>query len=114
MAASEGFRQAMLKTALDTIPRLSKDNYGVWKDKMDAILDVRGCAKALNDEVSTLESDVNDEIKLLIISRLESSTHNNIVNPSNKNSAKLLWKAIIEKYASSQASNRARIFNDFL
>lgn len=27
--------------------------------------------------------------------------------------AKLLWKAIIEKYASSQASNRARIFNDF-
>lgn len=68
MAASEGFCQAMLKTALDTIPRLSEDNYGVWKDKMDAILDVQGCAKALNNDVSTLEGDVNDEIKLLIIS----------------------------------------------
>lgn len=68
MAASEGFQQATLKTALDTIPRLSEDNYGVWKDKMDTILDVRGCPKALTNEVSTLDGDVNNEIKLLIIS----------------------------------------------
>lgn len=107
-------RQAMLKTALETIPMLGENNYGIWKDKMDAILNVRGCSKAINGENTQLEPNVNDDLKLLLISKLDSSTHNNVVTPISKNSAKLFWKAIIEKYASTQASNWARVFNDFL
>lgn len=98
-------RQAMLKTALETIPMLGENNYGIWKDKMDAILNVRGCSKAINGENTQLEPNVNDDLKLLLISKLDSSTHNNVVTPISKNSAKLFWKAIIEKYASTQASN---------
>jgi hypothetical protein len=45
---------------------------------------------------------------------MESVTHNNIVTAENRGSAKLLWKAITERFASSQASNRAQIFNEFL
>lgn len=108
------FPQTMLKTALETIPLLGEENYGIWRDKMDAILDFRGCAAAINDETSVLDATVNNELKLLIISKLDSSSHENIVTAENQNSAKLLWKAIIQKFASLQASNRARVFNSFL
>jgi hypothetical protein len=37
-----------------------------------------------------------------------------VVTADNRDSAKLLWKAIKDRFASSQASNRARIFNEFL
>lgn len=108
------FRQPMLKTALETILLLGEENYGIWRDKMDAILDVRGCLTAINDETSILETAVNDELKLLIISKLNSTAHKNIVTAENRNSAKLLWKAIIQKFALLQASNWARVFNSFL
>ncbi|KNZ61785.1 hypothetical protein VP01_1358g6 [Puccinia sorghi] len=45
---------------------------------------------------------------------MDSVTHNNVINADNRNSAKEIWKSIKERFASSQASNRARIFNDFL
>ena len=45
---------------------------------------------------------------------MDSVTHNNIVTAENQGSAKLLWKAITDQFASSQASNRARMFNEFL
>ncbi|KNZ61300.1 hypothetical protein VP01_1422g4 [Puccinia sorghi] len=41
-SAGDGFRQAMLKTALKTIPQLPKENYSIWKDKMTALLKLRG------------------------------------------------------------------------
>lgn len=115
-SASDGFRQAMLKTALDTIPQLTEENYSTWKDKMTALLDLRGVLNTLQSGAknSTLTTEVNAELKLLIISKMDIVTHNNIVTAENRGSAKLLWKAITERFASSQASNRAQIFNEFL
>ncbi|KNZ47749.1 hypothetical protein VP01_6184g1, partial [Puccinia sorghi] len=83
-----GFRQAMLKTALETIPLLTEENYSIWKDKMTALL--------------------------LIISKMDSVTHNNVVTADNRGLAQKMWAAIKEQFASSQASNQARIFNNFL
>ncbi|KNZ48274.1 hypothetical protein VP01_5782g2 [Puccinia sorghi] len=45
---------------------------------------------------------------------MDSVTHNNVVTANNRGSAQKMWAAIKERFASSQASNRARIFNDFL
>ncbi|KAI9628266.1 hypothetical protein KEM48_011711, partial [Puccinia striiformis f. sp. tritici PST-130] len=75
---NDGFRQAMLKTALETTPQLSEENYSIWKDKMTALLD---------------------------------ATHSNIVTTDNRSSAKALWKAIKDRFASDESSNRARVFN---
>jgi hypothetical protein len=47
--AHDGFRQAMLKTALETIPQLREENYSIWKDKMTALLKLRGVLTALNN-----------------------------------------------------------------
>ncbi|KNZ51926.1 hypothetical protein VP01_3760g2 [Puccinia sorghi] len=55
----------------------------------------------------------NEELKLLIFSKMESVTQKNLVTASNRDSAKLLL-AIKEHFASSQELNRVRIFNDFL
>ncbi|KNZ53397.1 hypothetical protein VP01_3250g2 [Puccinia sorghi] len=90
---SDGFSQAMLKAGLDQISQLTEENYLIWKDKMSSLL---------------------KELTFLLISKIDSVTHNNIVTADNQESAKSLWKAIKDRFASSQASNRARIFNEFL
>ncbi|KNZ50786.1 hypothetical protein VP01_423g5 [Puccinia sorghi] len=111
---NDGFRQAMLKAALDTTPQLTEENYSVWKDKMTGLLELRGVLDALESPITQLSKDENAELKLLLISKMDSVTHNNVINAENRNSAKELWKSIKERFASSQSSNRARIFNDFL
>ncbi|KNZ57034.1 hypothetical protein VP01_2258g1 [Puccinia sorghi] len=41
-------------------------------------------------------------------------THNNVVTAENRDSAKALWNSIKQRFTSSQSSNRARVFNNFL
>ncbi|KNZ54706.1 hypothetical protein VP01_2878g3 [Puccinia sorghi] len=113
-ARNDGFRQAMLKAALDTTPQLTEENYSVWKDKMTGLLELRGVLNALESPITPLSIDENAELKLLLISKMDSVTHNNVINADNRNSAKEIWKSLKERFASSQSSNRARIFNDFL
>ncbi|KNZ53408.1 hypothetical protein VP01_3247g2 [Puccinia sorghi] len=113
-ARNDRFRQAMLKAALDTTPQLTEENYSVWKDKMTSLLELRGVLDALKSPITVLSSDKKAELKLLFISKMESVTHNNVINSDNRSSAKEIWKTIKERFDSSQSSNRARIFNDFL
>ncbi|KNZ53473.1 hypothetical protein VP01_322g3 [Puccinia sorghi] len=111
---NDGFRQAMLKAALDTTPQLTDENYSVWKDKMSGLLELRGVLTTLESPITQLTTNENAELKLLLISKMDSVTHNNVINSENRNSAKEIWKSIKERFASSQSSNRARVFNDFL
>ncbi|KNZ54047.1 hypothetical protein VP01_3062g1, partial [Puccinia sorghi] len=68
----------------------------------------------IESPINQLTTNENAEIKLLLISKMDSVTHNNVINSENGNSAKEIWKSIKERFASSQSSNRARVFNDFL
>ncbi|KNZ45887.1 hypothetical protein VP01_771g3 [Puccinia sorghi] len=111
---NDGFRQAMLKAALDTTPQLTDENFSVWKDKISGLLELRGVLEALESPNLPLTQDENAELKLLLISKMDAVTHNNVINADNRNSAKEIWKSIKERFASAQSSNRARIFNDFL
>ncbi|KNZ46886.1 hypothetical protein VP01_6861g1, partial [Puccinia sorghi] len=77
IGAGDSFRKAMLKTALETIPQLTEENYSIWRDKITAHLKLRGVLNTINDTLK-------------------------------------LWRSIKERFASSQSSNRARIFNEFL
>ncbi|POW14289.1 hypothetical protein PSTT_03064 [Puccinia striiformis] len=114
---NDGFRQAMLKTALETTPQLSEENYSIWKDKMTALLELRGVLttlEATDPEALPLAAETNAELKLLFIAKMDSLTHSNIVTTDNRGSAKALWKAIKDRFASDESSNRARVFNEFL
>ncbi|KNZ49281.1 hypothetical protein VP01_510g18 [Puccinia sorghi] len=91
-----------------------QENYAIWKDKMTVLLQLWGVLNRLNSPNGVLNNNKNAEMKLLIIAKMDSVTHNNVVTASNQDSAKLLWLVIKERFTSSQASNRARIFNEFL
>ncbi|KNZ44713.1 hypothetical protein VP01_88g5 [Puccinia sorghi] len=110
----DGFRQAMLKTALEKIPQLTEENYPIWKDKMEALLELRGLLTTLNSPARALFTDDNAELKILLMSKMDSVTHKNVVTLENRDSAKALWNSIKEQFASLQYSNRARVFNNFL
>ncbi|KNZ62188.1 hypothetical protein VP01_1301g7 [Puccinia sorghi] len=114
IVANDGFRQAMLKTALETIPQLNKENYSIWKDKMAALLKLRGVLTALNNLSTPLAEADNAELNMLLLSKMDSVTHQNVVTADNSESAQKIWASIKERFASSQSSNRARMFNDFL
>ena len=97
-SASDGFCQAILKSALDTIPQLTEENHSIWKDKMTALLELQGVLDTLQSTstTSTLATKINAELKLLIISKMDSVTDNNIVTAENRGSEKLLWKSITD------------------
>ncbi|KNZ54278.1 hypothetical protein VP01_2990g3 [Puccinia sorghi] len=114
MTRNDGFCQAMLKAALDTTPQLTEDNYSFWKDKMTGLLELRGVFTALESPSMALTNNESVELKLLLISKMDTITQNNVINSENRNSAKEIWKSIKERFALSQSSNRARVFNDFL
>ncbi|KNZ60939.1 hypothetical protein VP01_147g11 [Puccinia sorghi] len=111
---NDGFRQAMLKTALETIPQLTEENYSIWKDKITALLKLRGVLKSINDQTVPLGESDNAELTMLLLAKMDSVTHNNVVTADNSESAQKLWASIKDRFASSQSSNRARMFNDFL
>ncbi|KNZ54671.1 hypothetical protein VP01_2888g2 [Puccinia sorghi] len=112
--ANDGFRQAMLKTALETIPQLTEENYSIWKDKMTALLKLRGVLTALENSATALGESDDAELVMLLLSKMDSVTHNNVVTADNRDSAQKIWLSIKECFASSQSSNCARMFNDFL
>ncbi|KNZ54549.1 hypothetical protein VP01_2917g2 [Puccinia sorghi] len=69
---NDGFCQAMLKAKLDTTPQLMDENYSVWKDKMSGLLEIRGVLNALQSPITALTTDKNAELKLLLISKMDS------------------------------------------
>ena len=81
---------------------------------MTALLKLRGVLTALNNVDVPLGDSDNAELILLLISKIDSVTHNNVVTEENRDSAQKLWMLIKEWFSSSQASNQAQIFNDFL
>ncbi|KNZ60045.1 hypothetical protein VP01_1621g6 [Puccinia sorghi] len=114
IGASNGFQQAMLKTALETIPQLNKENYSIWKDKMTALLKLQGVLTALNNKQIPLGESDNAELTMLLLLKMDSVTHQNVVTAENSESAQKIWSSIKERFPSSQLSNRAQMFNDLL
>ncbi|KNZ50745.1 hypothetical protein VP01_4260g3 [Puccinia sorghi] len=44
---------------------------------------------------------------------MDATVHINVINHTNKDDALLIWKSINEYFASQQAANRARVWNNF-
>ncbi|KNZ59546.1 uncharacterized protein VP01_1707g5 [Puccinia sorghi] len=90
------------------------DNYTHWRRRVYNFLDVVKLKVSLTADTGSLSEEENDFLKAIIVAKLESTVQANVVDSSNEDNARLIWKAIIKFFASNQASNKARVFQSFL
>ncbi|EFP76549.1 uncharacterized protein PGTG_02010 [Puccinia graminis f. sp. tritici CRL 75-36-700-3] len=91
----EKINSTILKTALKAIPLLTANNYTLWQNCIDDMLDLQGLWDSLTSEK-------------------DSSIHPNIINHDNKKDAQKIWSSISDFFASTQPTNCARVFNELL
>lgn len=104
----------ILKTAIEAIPLLTLDNYTLWKNRVENMLDLQELLTPLTSPTGTLSASEDVQLRTILTSKLESSIHANVITHENEKSSKKIWKSISDYFASSQASNRARVFNAIL
>ncbi|KAA1071323.1 hypothetical protein PGT21_050312 [Puccinia graminis f. sp. tritici] len=110
----EKINSTILKTALEAIPKLTSDNYTLWRNLVDNMLDVQGLRDSLTSDTGTLNNSQDVHLRTIITSKLDSSIHPNIITHENEKDARKIWKSITEYFASTQPANRARVFNELL
>ncbi|EHS64823.1 uncharacterized protein PGTG_22465 [Puccinia graminis f. sp. tritici CRL 75-36-700-3] len=93
----EKINSTILKTALEAIPKLTADNYTLWKN--------------LN---GTLSDTQDVQLRTIITSKIDSSIHPNVITHENAKKAREIWKSITSYFASTQPANRAQVFNELL
>lgn len=116
MEANQGpnyFRQFALKAAGEAIPMLTEENFPVWKDKVLMLFDLKGVRNQISGR-GELSPEDDLDLQAILMAKLDSKTHTNIINKVNSLTAPALWQAILDKFAFSQSANRARWFNHFL
>lgn len=113
---STNFKAQAMKVLIKSTPLLNRDNYSMWRKKMENLFKLRGIFRLMSstDESLELDEETNQEMVAYLIAKLDTNTYNNIINDHNKDDAKLIWIATQSHFASSQSENRARVFNSFL
>ncbi|KNZ45380.1 hypothetical protein VP01_818g5 [Puccinia sorghi] len=104
----------ILKTAIEAIPLLTQDNYTLWKNRVENMLDLQELLTPLTSPTGVLSASEDVQLRTILTSKLESTIHANVITHDNEKSSKKIWKSISDYFASSQASNRARVFNAVL
>lgn len=108
------FKALALKSLMESTPLLTESNYTVWKKKMERLFKMRGILNLINSSNPFEEIPDDDEMAGYLMSKLDPSTHTNIITQENEDSSKLFWLAAKNHFASSQAANRAKMFFNFL
>ncbi|KNZ55464.1 hypothetical protein VP01_2670g5 [Puccinia sorghi] len=104
----------ILKTAIEAIPLLTMDNFTLWRNRVENLLDLQELRKPLTDPKGVLKAFQDVQLRTVLTSKLNPSIHNNVINHQNKKDSRLIWASIMEFFASSQPSNRARVFKELL
>lgn len=75
------------------------------------MLNLHGTRSALCSENTPLSTKDEIYIRSILTSKLDPSVHANVITFENEKDARLIWKAIIRHFASSESSNRARVID---
>ncbi|KNZ53938.1 hypothetical protein VP01_3096g1 [Puccinia sorghi] len=109
----ENINSTILKTTIEAIPTLTKENLSSWSTGITALFKLGGVKTQMLEGVPPLEDKDNTTLCAIILSKLSTSTQSNVVTSENEDNAQLLWKAILKRFISSEPSNRARVYNHF-
>jgi hypothetical protein len=103
----------ILKTTIEAIPVLTEENFSTWKTRITALFKLGGLKDQIINGEPELEDDDNTILCAVIIAKLSSTTHKNLVNSANEENTILLWKSILKQFISNEPSNRAQVYNSF-
>lgn len=78
------------------------------------MLDLQELYDNLTSKNGTLTKYQDVQLRTILTSKLDSSIHANVIDHKNKKDARAMRKSISNYFASSQASNHARVFKDLL
>lgn len=109
----DAINPTILKTTIEAIPMLTKENFSSWRTRITALFKLGGIKDQMLDGIPSLEEDDNTTICAVILSKLSTTTQCNVVTSDNEDNTQLLWKAILKRFMSSEPSNRARVYNQF-
>ncbi|KNZ54133.1 hypothetical protein VP01_3031g1 [Puccinia sorghi] len=109
----DAINSTILKTTIEAIPILTEENFSTWRTRITALFKLGGVKDAMINGEPVLEDDDNTILCAIILAKLSSTTHSNVVNSNNEDNAQDLWKAITKRFVSSEPSNRARVYNMF-
>lgn len=75
--------QTILKTAIEAIPTLTMDNFSLWRNRVENMLDIQGTRLALllEDTLLTFKDEIY--IRSILISKLNPTVHANIITVDN-------------------------------
>ncbi|KAA1124131.1 hypothetical protein PGTUg99_050209 [Puccinia graminis f. sp. tritici] len=104
----------ILKTAIEAIPLLTQDNYSMWNSRMMNFFELQKIKDTfIKEDKENLTGDDELQARTILISKLDPSIQSNVINHENNSNVILIWKSIVHHFASTQAANRARVWNHF-
>ncbi|PLW49458.1 hypothetical protein PCASD_01967 [Puccinia coronata f. sp. avenae] len=106
--------QTILKSAIEAIPLLTLDNYTLWKNRVENVLDLQELSDGLTSPTGTLTTSQDVQLRTILTAKLDTSVQANVIDHNNQKDARKIWQSITNYFASSKASNRARVFKELL
>ncbi|KNZ52148.1 hypothetical protein VP01_2759g8 [Puccinia sorghi] len=103
----------ILKTTIEAIPILTEDNFSSWRTRITALFKLGGLKDQILAGEPALEDSDNTILCAIILAKISTVTHNNVVTSSNEDDTLALWKAIQKRFISTEPSNPARVYNQF-
>ncbi|KAH9445393.1 hypothetical protein Pst134EA_031227 [Puccinia striiformis f. sp. tritici] len=84
-------------------------NPTVLKTTIEAI-QLGGLKDRIINSEPALDNTDNTILCAIIIAKLSTTTHKNVVNSTNEEDTQLLWRSILRRFISNKPSNRARVY----
>ncbi|KNZ62317.1 hypothetical protein VP01_1286g3 [Puccinia sorghi] len=99
-----------LKLAIDAVPVLTPENFSIWRTRILNYFDI---LRIKDYFLETISEDDARNVRTILTAKIDADVHENVITHINKDDALLIWKAIINFFASQHAANRARVWNHF-
>lgn len=83
--ATEYFHQVALKAAVDAIPPLKEEKFLIWQDTVLILINLKDIKDKITRNLGQFSIKKDREIRAVILSKLDNTTHTNVVNSTNIN-----------------------------
>ncbi|KAI9623491.1 hypothetical protein H4Q26_014664 [Puccinia striiformis f. sp. tritici PST-130] len=100
-------------TLIKAIPLLADENFSTWKSKILTVFEYLAVKDVFTKGEGKLSSELELVLRMLILAKLEERVYDRVVNPENEGDIMLIWKSVIVEFASNEAANQERVWNEF-